>query len=49
MDAGQKGCSLKRAGAPSRGGQLPVLKDEKRFETWKCQVREEEKCARQSG
>ena len=49
MDAGQKGCSLKCAGAPSRGGQFPVLKDEKRFETWKCQVREEEKGARQSG
>ena len=41
MDAGQTGCSLKCAGAPRRGGQLPVLKDEKRFETWKCQVGEE--------
>ena len=39
MDAGQKGCSLKCAGAPHRGRQLPDLKDEKRFETWKCQVR----------
>ena len=35
MDAGQKGCSLKCAGTPHRGGQLPVLKDEKSFVAWK--------------
>jgi hypothetical protein len=39
MDAGQKGCSLKCAGAPPRGGQLPVLKDEKRFVAWKMPSR----------